>query len=173
MRKGVLFLIIGVLIVGVLSFVFMQGAKVGGTKAVMQMRAQAVTPYVRAGKPTPRTITDNTRFIAIVKPLNAVDVKTQVAGTIEEVLFTDGQFVEDSKIYWTLWFDGKNPIRVSNGSTFDFSESAPQGDNTERQRFVTFRNNEFLQKDKPIAEPSAICTSHNKFNRRVHPLCFL
>ncbi len=48
----------------------------------------------------------------------------------------NGQFVEDSKIYWTLWFDGKNPIRVSNGSTFDFSESAPQGDNNERQRFV-------------------------------------
>ena len=48
----------------------------------------------------------------------------------------DGQFVEDSKIYWTLWFDGKNPIRVSNGATFDFSENAPQGDNTERQRFV-------------------------------------
>ena len=48
----------------------------------------------------------------------------------------NNEFVRSEKLYWTLWFDGKNPIRVLNGSTFDFSESAPQGDSNEKQKFV-------------------------------------
>lgn len=45
--------------------------------------------------------------------------------------------------------------------------------NIEKQRFVTYRSNKFLQKGKPIAEPSVICNMCNKFNRSVHPQCFL
>ena len=52
----------------------------------------------------------------------------------------DGAYQETTKIYWTLWFDGKNPIRVENTKTFDFSVSAPTGDNTDRQRFVKWIN---------------------------------
>ena len=51
----------------------------------------------------------------------------------------NGEYQETEKIYWTLWFDSKNPIRVENAKTFDF-ENAPQGDNTERQRFVKWVN---------------------------------
>lgn len=49
-------------------------------------------------------------------------------------------YQETAEIYWTLWFDGKNPIRVENNKTFDFSENAPVGDNTDRQRFVKWIN---------------------------------
>lgn len=52
----------------------------------------------------------------------------------------DGAYQETAKIYWTLWFDGKNPIRVENTKTFDFSENAPQGENNDRQRFVKWIN---------------------------------
>lgn len=44
-------------------------------------------------------------------------------------------FTEDAKIYWTLWFDGKNPKRVSNASTFDFDTVEP-GESDETRRFV-------------------------------------
>ena len=52
----------------------------------------------------------------------------------------DGTYQETEKIYWTLWFDGQNPIRVSHGSTFDFSESAPQGETNDKQRFVKWQD---------------------------------
>ena len=52
----------------------------------------------------------------------------------------DGTYQETDKIYWTLWFDGKDPIRISHGSTFDFSESAPQGESNEKKRFVKWQD---------------------------------
>jgi len=57
-----------------------------------QMRG---TPYVPVGTPSQKQIQDQTRFIALVRPLNAVDVKTQVSGEIKEVLFKDGQMVQE------------------------------------------------------------------------------
>ncbi len=81
---------------------FYYGAKFGGEKAVQAMRAMVVTPYVRTGLPTVMDMTQNTRFIATVKPLNTVDVKTQVAGTIEDVLFTDGQLVHEGETLFTI-----------------------------------------------------------------------
>ena len=50
--------------------------------------------------------------------------------------YNTSSLTESSKIYWTLWFDGASPIRVSNASTFDFSENAPIGLNDESHRFV-------------------------------------
>ena len=96
MKKSI-FKIIGVLfVVGlVIYFVFYYGAKFGANKAVEAMRSQVQTPYVHVGMPVVREMANNTRFIALVKPLNAVDVKTQVSGTIEEVAFTDGQYVHE------------------------------------------------------------------------------
>ncbi|MBQ7994761.1 MAG: hypothetical protein IJ247_00880 [Bacilli bacterium] len=44
-------------------------------------------------------------------------------------------FIEDSKITWTLWFDGANPIKVSNASTFDF-ELVPPGETTNAKKFL-------------------------------------
>lgn len=66
-------------------------------------------------------------------------VSYYVQGTASYAL-KDGTYQETEKIYWTLWFDGKNPIRVSNGSTFDFSESAPKGETTDKKRFVKWQD---------------------------------
>lgn len=81
---------------------FYFGAKFGAEKAVQMMRAQAVTPYVRTGTPIVRNMENNTRFIALVKPLNAVDVKAQVSGTVESVSFTDGQLVKEGDLLFTI-----------------------------------------------------------------------
>ena len=53
------------------------GEKSGKEKTMQEMMARVATPYVRVGTPTIKTITDKTRFIALVKPLNAVDVKRE------------------------------------------------------------------------------------------------
>ena len=52
----------------------------------------------------------------------------------------DQGFVPSEKLYWTLWFDGKNPIRVANAATFDFSENAPIGDETDQRKFVKWQD---------------------------------
>ncbi len=56
------------------------------------------TPYVPVGMPTQQNVQDQTRFIALVRPLNAVDIKTQVSGEIKEVLFKDGQMVQEGDV---------------------------------------------------------------------------
>jgi len=81
---------------------FRFGAGFGAKQAVKMMRAQVQTPYVLTGHPSVQSIEQNTRFIALVKPINAVDVKTQVAGTIEEVLFTDGQYVHAGDVLFRI-----------------------------------------------------------------------
>ncbi|MBQ3695579.1 MAG: efflux RND transporter periplasmic adaptor subunit [Alphaproteobacteria bacterium] len=99
--------IIGILLLIALAvyFIFYYSAKFGANKAVQAMRAQATTPFVRVGTPTVRNMDSNTRFIALVNPLNAVDVKTQVAGTVQEVSFTDGQFVREGDTLFTIESD--------------------------------------------------------------------
>ncbi len=103
MKKSI-FKIIGILLIFGLFvyFVFYYSAKFGAEKAVQAMRAQVQTPYVRVGTPNIKEMTNNTRFIALVKPLNAVDVKTQVAGAIEEVAFSDGQYVKEGDTLFVI-----------------------------------------------------------------------
>lgn len=96
-------LIVIVFLCALLIFLgFYYGAQVGGQKAMQAMQARNVTPYVQTGSPTVKTIKDGSRFIALVKPLNAVDVKTQVAGTVQEVSFEDGQFVHAGDVLFTI-----------------------------------------------------------------------
>lgn len=53
----------------------------------------------------------------------------------------NNEFVKASKIYWTLWFEGKNPVRVSHGATYDF-DTAPVGESNSKQRFVVWCDEE-------------------------------
>ena len=103
MKKSI-FKIVGILLlIALIVYLgFYYGAKFGANKAVEAMRAQATTPYVRVGTPTIQNMDSNTRFIALVKPLNAVDVKTQVAGAVQDVSFTDGAFVHEGDTLFTI-----------------------------------------------------------------------
>ncbi len=102
-KKQVLKVVVIILALGALSYAcFYFGAKFGAKKAVAMMRAQVQTPYVLTGHPSVKSVAQNTRFIALVKPINAVDVKTQVAGAIEEVLFTDGQYVHAGDVLFKI-----------------------------------------------------------------------
>ena len=103
MKKSILKIAGILLVLGlIIYFGFYYGAKFGANKAVQAMRAQVQTPYVRIGKPVTQEMNSSTRFIALVKPLNAVDVKTQVAGTIEQVAFTDGQYVHEGDTLFVI-----------------------------------------------------------------------
>lgn len=96
-------IIVRLLLLGLMVFFgFYYGAKFGGQKAVQAMQARAVTPYVQTGVPTIKNIEAGSRFIALVKPMNAVDVKTQVAGTVQDVSFEDGQFVHAGDVLFTI-----------------------------------------------------------------------
>ena len=70
--------------------------------AGMMPRQMGGTPYVPVGKPSQLEIQDQTRFIALVKPLNAVDIKPQVAGEIKDVLFKDGQMVNEGDVLFLI-----------------------------------------------------------------------
>ena len=102
LKRFIILVSLLVLILGGAYGIFRFGAKFGGTQAVKMMRAQVQTPYVLTGTPTMQNVDQSTRFIALVKPLNAVDVKTQVAGTIQEVLFSDGQYVHEGDVLFTI-----------------------------------------------------------------------
>ena len=99
--------ILVIILIGIFSAIsgtvcYYMGMGAGAKMVMAQMAAQNATPYVQTGKPTLTQVEDKTRFIALVKPLNAVDIKTQVAGDIEEVLFTDGQFVHEGDVLFTI-----------------------------------------------------------------------
>ena len=96
--------VIGVLVTVVLvcGLVYYYGAKSGAQKAMQMMQARAVTPYVQTGVPNVQKKENGSRFIALVKPLNAVDVKAQVSGIIQDVSFEDGQFVHAGDVLFTI-----------------------------------------------------------------------
>lgn len=71
------------------------------TKSMMPIQ-MGPAPYIPVGLPEQRDIQDQTRFIALVKPLNSVDIRPQVAGEIKEVLFTDGQFVNEGDVLFLI-----------------------------------------------------------------------
>ena len=75
------------------------GARQKGAQMPMGMGG---TPHVPVGMPTQKDIQDQTRFIALVKPLNAVDVRPQVAGEIKQVLFKDGQMVQEGDVLFLI-----------------------------------------------------------------------
>ncbi|MBQ4471662.1 MAG: efflux RND transporter periplasmic adaptor subunit [Alphaproteobacteria bacterium] len=100
MKKILLLIIFGLGIGGS----YFLGKKTGNGSNMMmaQMMGQNMAPYVQTGKPTLHQIENNSRFIALVTPINAVDIKTQVAGDIEEVLFDDGQVVKEGDILFKI-----------------------------------------------------------------------
>lgn len=58
--------------------------------------------------------------------------------------YKNNEFNKLSKIYWTLWFDGANPVRVTNASTYDF-DGAPEGETTNKKQFLYWVDEEGSQ----------------------------
>ena len=61
------------------------------------MMARGGATYVTVQAPKLENVTLNKRYIAKVEAINAVDIKPQVSGYIEEVLFEDGSEVKEGQ----------------------------------------------------------------------------
>ncbi len=96
MKKILLvFVFAGVCFAGGYSLRYMQ------SPVVPQMQRGALA-YVPAGKAQAQPLNEATRYIALVRPLNAVDVRPQVVGEVEEVLFEDGQVVQEGDVLFRI-----------------------------------------------------------------------
>jgi len=73
---------------------FMVAKNVIVSQMMKAMAARNVETYVTVQAPKLENVTLNKKYIAKVEAINAVDIKPQVSGYIEEVLFEDGSEVK-------------------------------------------------------------------------------
>ena len=86
-------------------FVLAIGAGIGffaakyviGKAMAQMMMARGGATYVTVQAPKLENVTLNKKYIAKVEAINAVDIKPQVSGYIEEVLFEDGSEVKEGQ----------------------------------------------------------------------------
>ena len=93
--------VLGILVVGViLGFVI--GSKFVAAKIAKAMAAMNKETYVTAQAPKLENVTLNKKYIAKVEAINAVDIKPQVSGYIEEILFEDGSEVQEGQSLYNI-----------------------------------------------------------------------
>ena len=80
------------LVGGVIGFIVAKNVIV--SQMMKAMAARNVETYITVQAPRLENVTLNKRYIAKVEAINAVDIKPQVSGYIEEVLFEDGSEVK-------------------------------------------------------------------------------
>ncbi len=80
------------------------GAIVGykAKKGFEQMMAMNADPYITVQAPRLENVTSNKKYIAKVEAINAVDIKPQVSGYIEEILFEDGSEVQEGQSLYNI-----------------------------------------------------------------------
>lgn len=59
-------------------------------------------PYVVTGKPVQKDIRSYKSFIAVVEPINEVNIKPQVSGIIDDVLFENGSYVKEGDVLFVI-----------------------------------------------------------------------
>ncbi len=59
-------------------------------------------PYVVTGKPIQKDIRSYKSFIAFVEPINEVNIKPQVSGIIDDVLFENGSYVKEGDVLFVI-----------------------------------------------------------------------
>ena len=89
-------LILFVLAIGGVIGFFTAKYVIGKAMAQMMMARGGAT-YVTVQAPKLENVTLNKKYIAKVEAINAVDIKPQVSGYIEEVLFEDGSEVKEGQ----------------------------------------------------------------------------
>ncbi len=93
--------ILAILLVGViLGFVI--GSKFVAAKIAKAMAAMNREVYVTVQAPKIENVTLNKKYIAKVEAINAVDIKPQVSGYIEEILFEDGSEVQEGQSLYNI-----------------------------------------------------------------------
>ncbi len=102
LSQGVVIAIgVGALILGILLGFF--GAKYFIGKAMAKMMASMNREtYVTVQTPKVENVTLNKKYIAKVEAINAVDIKPQVSGYIEEILFEDGSEVKEGQSLYNI-----------------------------------------------------------------------
>ena len=99
LTRGGIFLLI--LVIGIVIGFF--GAKYFIGKAMAQMMASMNREtYVTVQTPKLENVTSNKKYIAKVEAINAVDIKPQVSGYIEEILFEDGSEVQEGQSLYNI-----------------------------------------------------------------------
>lgn len=107
---------------------------------------QAIIPHVVTGRPIVKDIRPFKNFIAQVEPVNEVDIKPQVSGTIDAVLFENGSFVEEGA-----------PLFIIDKSRYEANVQAAQADLDKAKANVIQIENDYnrmtkLYKDKFLAQ---------------------
>lgn len=78
------------------------GARQISMQQAPMMKGNAGEAYVITGQPILKDIRPHKAFIAFVEPINAVNLKAQVAGTIDDVLFENGSFVQEGDVLFVI-----------------------------------------------------------------------
>lgn len=93
---GLLILFVGI-IIG--YFVTSYMAKKGFAQMMAAMNKET---YITVQSPKLENVTSSKRYIAKVEAINAVDIKPQVSGYIEEILFEDGSEVQEGQSLYNI-----------------------------------------------------------------------
>lgn len=97
MKKLIYFGMTIIVLGGCIFVGYRYGAKQGG------MMQRPVGPaYVFTGTLEQKDIAPTQKFIALVEPINAVDLKPQITGVIENVAFQNGGMVQEGETLFTI-----------------------------------------------------------------------
>lgn len=137
---------IGFIIWSVCAFAAGYAVKSQNTASIMPAMPQAMVPNVVTGQPIVKDIRPFKNFIAQVEPVNEVDIKPQVSGTIDAVLFENGSFVEEG-----------SPLFIIDKSRYEANVQAAQADLDKAKANVIQIENDYhrmtkLYKDKFLAQ---------------------
>ena len=99
LTRGGIFLLI--LIVGIVIGFFVAKYFIGKAMA-QRMASMNRETYVTVQTPKIENVTSNKKYIAKVEAINAVDIKPQVSGYIEEILFEDGSEVKEGQSLYNI-----------------------------------------------------------------------
>lgn len=116
------------------------------TAPTAAIRSQSMNTAVITGQPVEKDIRLFKNFIASVEPVNEVDIKPQVYGTIDEVLFENGSYVKEG-----------TPLFIIDKSRYEANVQAAQADLDKASANVVQLENDYtrmtkLYKDKFLAK---------------------
>ncbi len=99
LTQGGIFVLIFIagIVIGYLVTSYM--AKKGFEKMMAAMNKET---YITVQSPKIENVTSNKKYIAKVEAINAVDIKPQVSGYIEEILFEDGSEVQEGQSLYNI-----------------------------------------------------------------------